>query len=293
MAKLTSDVLKIQRLSKKEKERKTLYEFLKFILTSPLRIESVESPDFFIYLPSTKIGVEIIDYHNDSTVIGSSERRRFQTWFKIASKLQTELNIVGLINLYGVVSFRKQIYKELWTINKNEFIKRVVNLCKKEINKNKIKNFNLNISYDDFLSKTVDSIFISRLNKSNDILWWCSHLQTGKVPDPTFIIPKQVRRKVLLGEKYEWHNARGKWLIIVANAFGIFDSGFIKDINHLKEIKIKKQNIYDHIYYWDRFSEQIWEIYPTKRIVVDPSVRSIYVSRLPQYIPAYRPPRQP
>lgn len=280
---LTSDVFKTQRFGKSG-EREVLDGFLKRLQINPTRLEPSEKPDFFVHLSSVKIGVEITHYHSDSGIKGGSTiRKSFEEWYNIASILKTRLQKNNLHHFYGAVFFRTNITN----INKHRLVDELVQLCK-NLNPTKMKCFDYtDFSSYPYLRELVEKIHMDYLDSVEDIFWWHADLKSGVLPDPINAIQKLITKKLSSAKLYDWQNAEGRWLVIAAMALNLADTGIIDGVDQLKQLAIPNQDIFDQIYYWDKFSEEIWEVYPKPRIVFEVKKNSLYVNRFPDYMANY------
>lgn len=184
------------------------------------------------------------------------------------------------------MSFKRRAYREIWKIDQKKLIKDLIDICKAIDIRNPKCFDNNDFSRNSYIQKTISGISFHILKEGDNVLWWCSHLQSGPVADPVQVIPKIVNKKIQSGENYDWQDADSHWLIITALSLGLSDTGVI--LRNEKQLKLKRQDVFDYIYYWDKFSEEIWEIYPNFRIILDVGNKAIYVSRLPKHLPNYR-----
>jgi hypothetical protein len=64
--------------------------------------------------------------------------------------------------------------------------------------------------------------------------------------------------------KYNWKNATHKWLIIFAEGLGLNDVALLKSDLCLDN-KCNNAIIFDKVFLWDKFSEDIIELFPNYR----------------------------
>jgi len=99
------------------------------------------------------------------------------------------------------------------------------------------------------------------------ILWWCAHLQSDSVADPNDALIHSIATKIDKAQSYNWENATEKWLVIVAEAKGLADLAVLTE-----DPEISKQFgtvEFTRIILWDRFLDEIIEIFPTFRKLCD------------------------
>jgi len=236
----------------------------RFGLAAKVHESESERPDFFVSLDSKKIGIEITVYHNDVGRHGSEGRKRYEQWWDIALLLKENLKRVGLGHVHGTVHFYDEAYENLQTLDVAQFALEVTKLCHRlqpDANNVSVEEF----SQYPYLNKTVAKIELEWLNpRQLDVVWACSHLHSGPIPSSTPILNSIIKGKLEKGKNYNWQGAVGRWLVIVAPAFntsttGIFDES-IRDYN-------VNSDVFDRIYFWDWYSEKIWELHPHVQLV--------------------------
>jgi len=284
---LASCVLEENRRGKRM-ERELVESFLKRLQINTTSIKENESPDFIINLANNKtIGLEFTLYYNDSKFYGSNGRAIFEKWVKIAEELRKKFLHYGngLEYWYGAIHFKRNKWK-LTDVDINKFSYELFNFCLQNVRYQKEKCFN----FSDFrkwpyINKFVKQIHFHNTFPEKGILWWHASLQSGSVPSPIYLLPKIIEKKNITAQKnYKWNGTDYRILMICARALSLWDSGILleDDLTKIKDkIKKIKPLVFDIVYYWDKFLENIFEIYPKQQIVFDCGRKSIYVSRLP------------
>ena len=113
---------------------------------------------------------------------------------------------------------------------------------------------------------------------NREICWWPSHIQSGEVPPIDFAIVAGIKAKGKLAELYDWHGAEEKWLLLVAEAHGLTDIiGGARPIA-LPELSTFPFNL---VVLWDRFSEDIWTVFPDYAILCHAERQTRYTNLLP------------
>ena len=106
-------------------------------------------------------------------------------------------------------------------------------------------------------------------------------LQSGTIANA---VPSLIRSILAKDEKsrtYGWQLGQQRWLLIIARALTLADTALLEQA----EIEIVRRRLavanFDRVYFWDCFSENICEIFPNPRILLDVGASKIYLSRLP------------
>ncbi|MBK6767137.1 MAG: hypothetical protein IPG71_12825 [bacterium] len=255
----------------------------RFGLSAKIGKRESERPDFFVLISSQKIGIEITVYHNDVGRRGSEGRIRYELWWDIALLLKENLKRVGIGNLHGTVHFHDEAYENLQALDIEQFVLEITKLCVR------LEGGTGNTSIEDFsqypyLHNTLAKIELEWVNpRQVDVVWACSHLHSGPIPSSTPILNSIIEGKLEKGKHYDWQGAIGRWLVIVAPAFntsttGIFDES-IRDYNI-------DSDVFDRIYFWDWYSEKIWELHPKVQLVYQENDYgpALDKAKLPEYV---------
>jgi hypothetical protein len=280
---LASYVLEENRFGK-GMEKELVEGFLKRLQINNAGIEENESPDFIINLANNKtIGLEFTLYYNDSKFYGSNGRALFEKWAKIAEVLREKFlqHKDGLEYWYGAIHFKRNKWK-LADLDINKFSDEIFDFCIQNIKQHKEKCFN----FSDFrkwpyINRFVKQIHFHNTFPAKGILWWHASLKSGSVPSPIHLLHKIIENKNKTAQKnYKWDKIDYRVLVICARALSLWDSGILLE-DDLTKIKKIKQSVFDIIFYWDKFLENIFEIYPKQRIIFDGGKKSIYISKIP------------
>ncbi len=221
-------------------------------------------PDFIVHLKNNKqLGFEFTFYYSDQS------RGTFEKWFKISNTIKDKLlkNGNGQEYLYGAIHF-KDPYISLDGIDKEMFADECVNAVKHLISetKQRQKCFSFNdFTQFPYLAKYVDHIHFDNTYPEKGILWWHGSLQSGFVDDPIIILPEIINRKNK--KNYKKDNLDSLSLVICASALTLGDTGVIIEDDLKKLAKIVSP--FDKIFYWDKFLENIFEIYPLRKLIFD------------------------
>jgi hypothetical protein len=265
--------------SGKKAEKQLVLEFLHRLQLKPKQVRSSERPDFRLFFPETEVGLELTLLYSDTTSRGSKDRQAFESWYRLALSLRQELISAGLPYVYGTVSFKNK--EQLLRVPARKFIQEIVTFCKA----NRIKRRDC-ISFTQFaafptLETYVSSIHVDSTYPSKGVLWWCEHLQSGYVTDAVPALIESIGNKERLARNYSWKAGQEKWLLVVARALMLADTGLLDQTELELVNKQASVQMFDRIYYWDCFSEKVWEVWPRPRILLDGGAAKIYVSRLP------------
>ena len=111
------------------------------------------------------------------------------------------------------------------------------------------------------INKYVEHIFVRQFiendQQKDGFLWWCAHLASGPIFDPIPGILSCIKKKI--EKNYVKENFDELWLLIYAPGRGLDDVCFVDELLHFAP---NKAQIFDRIFVWDRFLEDIVQIYP-------------------------------
>ncbi len=275
----------------KAQEQSIIEGFLARLHIRPYTLQSAERPDFVISFGngSVVVGCEVTLFDSDSSAtkkgVGSEERRFYNQWKRFAKKLRQRLDREGgqLLYLFGTIDFKTPSLDVLDDVSWNQLIEEITQVAKSN-QETGIMPPTFDAHSHPLLAKIVDHIFLHNYYPDTGLLWWCSHLQSGTVGDPNNALIRSVQEKSAKAKQYDWGLAQEKWLIIYAHASGLSD---VAVLGEDPSVSRKVDNIpFTHIFLWDRFSENIHELYPEFRIIFG-NARDIYVNRLPRAVQSF------
>jgi hypothetical protein len=91
-------------------------------------------------------------------------------------------------------------------------------------------------------------------------------LKSGEVPPLDGAIVDAVRTKSALAASYDWQNSDERWLLLVAEARGLMDViGGARKIDLPTDLTVA----FTWVLVWDRFSEDLWAVYPQHAVICD------------------------
>jgi hypothetical protein len=229
-----------------------------------------DRPDFYVTVKGVAIDIEITEYHSDRAKKGSRGRVDYEMWREISEKLRAALHAVGLPNISGSIFFHDQWHGKLRKIayeDQAKLVSEIVSACRKLPSDWRCQDFS-DLDVFPTLSRFADHLHIDvHSQDAEGALWGCSHLKSGKVENPNVALQKIVDDKCASGAGYEWRKGADKWLVIVASAFSLCATARWEasiDISFNGD-----QTIFDRIYFWDRFSGSVWQIWPSVKIAVE------------------------
>jgi len=248
----------------KELENKVLIGFLRRLQFGYYQIIQGERPDFTLNFsrsgyPEISVGCEITYYFSDKDHFGSKQARFVNQWKRFAKKLRAELDKSNQEYLYGAIHFKNPDFKIMDKFDNSAFISEIVNIMHNKVDdKHAVRDFNEHIY--PLLAQHVDHIYIKDTAPEIGTLWWPSHLQSGKIPDPTNRLIEIVSEKNMIGREYNWGSVADKWLIIYSGVDGVSDMvGQYDNPNIRRELGLL---CFDRVYLWNKYFESIDEIYP-------------------------------
>jgi hypothetical protein len=281
----------------KEEETEIIEGFLARLQYSPTNITPIEQPDFKVELNSKYVGVEITKYFSDFSEHGSKTQRKISEWKGFAEKLKKKMieSNPGYKYLYGAINFYNDNvnYREL--LKENFFVELLALLSSTNLNRNETVSLKIESQKSKLLSKYVDSLSLWNTYPEDMYLWWDSRLQTGEVIINQSAIQSIVEKKEESAKKYETEYEQ-KWLVIYAGGIGLGDMYLGTNQTTYRQGKVVLVNIsepqmnevgeiiskyFTHVFLWDRFSEQITQVFPYRKKIFDAGEKSIWVDHLP------------
>ncbi|MBI4319707.1 MAG: hypothetical protein HY675_14560 [Chloroflexi bacterium] len=274
----------------KAEEQAIIEGFLTRLSLSGYNLYLSERPDFKISFRSDGlvVGCELTLFNNDvqspQLQTGSPERRFHSQWKRFARELRSHLDEQGghPPYLYGSVFFKTPTLELFDHLNRDRLLDEIVNLVKGNPMTGTVDTFDA-YSYP-LLSEFVHHLCLYNTYPETGILWWCAHLQTGEVKDPNEALVRIIREKSAKAIGYNWGAADEKWLIIYARASGLSDMAQVRSDPTVS--KIVRNIPFTHIFLWDKFSEDVLEVYPLFRPVLADG-RTLYVNRIPKSAKPY------
>lgn len=275
----------------KDRELNLVKGFLQRLCLGVIDIKESERPDFIITLEDMKnylrIGCEITLFYSDQNrQYGSLARRFVEEWRKFSYKLMEEMGKEGegLEHLYGSVFFKEPSARVLDKINKDQLIRELVQISKDHRSKKTVSLSIFDGSRYPLLTKTVQKIFIENIYPEKNIAWWPAHLQTGKIPDPTELLVKIIQQKNKTAASYHWSGMSEKWLIVIAEALSTADMAFLDNGMDFRPFRKESESIFTRIYLWDRFLDEISELFPSHGKIFGHGKSHLHINRLPETI---------
>ncbi len=305
--------------SGKNQERHILEGFLARLQLTSYEVEDSERPDFRIIFGNgtVVVGCELTLFSADFDVRGkkggSMERRLHSQWEKFATSLRSELDKNGLLFIYGAVHFKNRSYNIFDQVDLELLQKEIVHLCSRvDVARNASKSLDI---FDDTdyptLNSFADRLYLRDCYPETGILWWCGHLQSGEIapgqlrhgdilltpvnkigerpvvshPEMTEALVRHIAAKAAKASCYEWNQAAQKWLLVYAANTGLKDLAFVADdpeiVHRITRVP------FDAVFLWNKFSEDITELYPHFRTVMSGNEKALYVNRIPSVIRTY------
>jgi len=279
--------------SGKNFERRIIEGFLNRLQLTYYKIRDSERPDFWVSFgdDSVVVGLELISFSADSYLTGktggSMERRLHAKWRQFATSLRRQLDKEGLHYIYGAIHFKNTSLDILDRFDNRRFQNELIQICSTVAS-----TLNPSSSVDNFSIKKYPLLctWVNRINlrdcyPETGILWWCGHLQSGNVESPTESLLQAITVKASKASSYNWNHTVHKWLLVYAAGTGLMDLVFVEN-----DLRIDKKiaNIpFSAVFLWNKFSEDITELYPHFRIIMSGHEMALYVNHLPLGIKDY------
>ncbi len=226
-----------------------------------------ESPDVLLDFADgphkLRLGCEVRDLHSDERGSGSAMRKFESYWRGIETSVVVQLERGGAMP-YCRLDFRDPSYKCLTNVCRRTVIRELV-VAVERLRKGAKSSLSFPQVDMPALSHLLREIQLLS-NSRTDWLLYPSHMQSGEVP-PTMndAIVAAYGKKVQESATYDWCDAHVKMLLLVAKASGLTDVVGHSTIVSLPNLK----SPFDWVVVWDRYSEDIWALYPEHAVICD------------------------
>ena len=247
---------------KQEFEVKSVDSLLNRLGFESYKLKRYDSPDVFAEFtsdrhPPFQIGIEVRTLQADEDANGSTLRKFNNDWCQIIEKVEKNLKKEGMDFYQCRVDFRDRSYHCLDNLDERQLVEELTSVGKMLSQSTSLK-FPLEQSFP-LLNNLLYSIKVIKLS-TDSYKWFPSHLKTGVITDLTDTVIKSIKEKSLKAAKYNWPDAKEKWLLLVACAEGTTD--IFSEIKEIKCNSLPKEIPFSAIIIWDQFSENIWIVHP-------------------------------
>lgn len=274
----------------KVQERNIIEGFLTRLMLTQCELRAGERPDFMISFDNGTllVGCELTLFNNDFASerqhVGSPERRFHSQWKQVAKALRRRLDEEGghLSYLYGSVCLTTPSFYLFDQLNSADLVEEIVEAIKKTDGSGVLATFD-NQRFP-LLSKFVASVYLRDCEPETGILWWCSHLQSGEIKDPNGTLVGIVAEKATKEFRYDWGEAREKWLLIYAAGTGLADLAHLNTNPAIAEQV--KEIPFSHVFLWNKWSEDIIELFPYFKPIMSEG-KTLFVNRVPGVVRPY------
>ena len=222
-----------------------------------------ESPDFMLSFRKDSIeavvGCEVTALYSDGVdaKAGSPRKRFFEKWKRFAYELRKRLDSAGHLYVYGSLSFKDVSTPALDTCRLDSLFDELIRVCDEYTGETEHVVFPVD-GYA-HLNALVDHIGLHRFSETG-LLWWCAHLRSGAVQDPTDALVSAIGRKKETAAGYHWGNATERWLVVVAEALLLTD--IVTGIGDPEVPKTLGALPFTRVILWDRFMDEVIQVYP-------------------------------
>lgn len=253
-------------LGKKKQEIAAVLGVLRSLGLSGFQIKGNDSPDALVDFSDAEGGLrlacEVRTLHNDERLSSGSELEEFNSrWVRIMERVIATLRSDGTTVPYCSVSFLNQSYSCLKGMSDQVIMSELI-IAGGRLRTNAIVAF----PQPDMptLNSTLKEIRVLHAD-GQGLLWWPTHLKSGEVPQMATAIVEAVKAKGKIAASFDWKGAEEKLLLLVAQARGLTDI-----IGHAREFDIPLESSpFTWILVWDKFSLDVWTIFPGYAVICD------------------------
>jgi hypothetical protein len=251
--------------TKKDREELIVRSVLDRLGFSDFELNLSERPDAHVDFrdstASVRLGCEIQTLQSDGGTSGSPLRQFESLWIRIAKRVLAELSQDGKPVPYCTVRFRAPSNTALRNVEEKLISELVV--AGRQLRDRS------SLTFPQSKTPTLNSILTEIrvvVPDGEGCLWWPTHLKSGEVPPLDNAIVAAVRNKAALATSFNWQNSDEKLLLLVAEARGLTDViGGARRIHLLVNRPIE----FTWVLVWDRFSEDLWTVFPQHAIICD------------------------
>jgi hypothetical protein len=274
--------------SKKGAEEAILDGFLRRlgVNIADVEIQRRERPDFIVGIRALSIGIELTRYHFDQRKRGSLHHVLFEDWRRVARKLTTESDSRGRVleSWFGAVHFKAPYDRSLRTLDYSIFTDEVIRLAQQRLTGTQSRAPVLldDFSASPYLNDVVERISCANTFPETNALWWHASLQVGTVPNPILPILRIIRKKDAAAAGWP-KCANQTWLVVFARAAHLSEMGILTGVRNLTPFQALSLKGFDKVFFWDKFTEAIWELWTEPRVILDHDGRTsvVHINRIP------------
>lgn len=245
-------------------------------------VRSQDKPDVVAELTngtmSLVLGCEVGLVYADATASGSPLRRFWNMWLRIARDVQEQLSTQHHSVPYCAVHFRSG--SNTVDLRDHRGIVRELVLVGQRL------EMDDEVLVDDQYPALCG--IISGVNvvdrDGRGRFWWPSHLQAGPVHAPDGHAGQLFIEKCNQARAYNWCGIERKWLLLVAEGRGTTDL-----FGQARPIPLPSAHVvpFDEVVVWDRFSEDVWLVFPDFKVLADGQRKLRHVEALSEPLRQY------
>jgi hypothetical protein len=264
---------------KKEQEKLLVSRALSRLGFTRFELTPHERPDALVDFRDTsglvRLGCEIQTLQSDAAASGSQLREFESRWIRVARRVLEALRSDGVAVPYCTVWFRNPSYASLRQLADDDLVTELV------VAGRRLRGgYALTFPQSD--TPTLNSILIEiRVvdPHGEGFLWWPTYLKSGEVPSLDDTIVNAVRAKGTLATSFDWRGSEDRWLLLVAEASRLTDV-----IGGAREIDLPGDlaSPFTLVLVWDRFSEDIWTVFPHHAVICDGTRQVLRSHLLPE-----------
>jgi hypothetical protein len=252
--------------TKKEGEERIVRRVLGRLGFSGFELKLSERPDALVVFrdatASVRLGCEIQTLQSDGVTSGSPLREFESRWIRIVKRVFAELAKTANRFLYCTVWFRDPSSPSLPNVRDGLLIAELV------VAGQRLRDHS-SLTFPQPNTPTLNSILTEIRVVDCDgegCPWWPTHLKSGEVLPLDDAIVAAVRNKGTLATSFDWQDSDERLLLLVAEARGLTDViGGAREIHLPVNLPIP----FTWVLVWDRFSEDLWTVFPRHAIICD------------------------
>jgi hypothetical protein len=242
------------------------------------QLNAQDKPDVLVGFGSAKspclLGCEVMSLQSDIDHKGSALRRFRARWRRVMDVVLATLARDSNRVPYCVVDF--QGYNEsLDGADETLLVRELIGVGRMLKNEPTIK---FPLAGTPTLNGRIREISLMDAD-GKGLVWWPRHLKSGPVSGPDRAVKLAVQTKRRQARKYDWKGVTERWLLLHAQAHGLCDM-----FGAAREIplgRLPKRMPFTTILIWDRFSEDIWTVFPKYKVICDGSRQTRDLTALP------------
>lgn len=250
--------------NKQSEELWVVDEVLQRIGFQKYRLTAHDKPDVLVEFGSTlasfHLGCEVMSLQSDGDAKGSALRRFRARWRRVIDVVLATLQKDSAQVPYCVVDFQGG-NESLDGADEALLIVELIQVGRLLKNESPLKFPRADTPT---LNGRIREISLMDAD-GKALVWWPRHLKSGTVSGPDREVRLAVQTKRRQARSYDWKGTTERWLLLHAQAHGLCD--LFGSAREISLGRLPKKMPFTTILIWDKFSEDIWTVFPKYQVI--------------------------